>query len=108
MTAYVVVRLIIPTAVQQLKLSCPVILPTHWQVVVAEVGEVNEIVSATLGIEACSQAQIQDAHTLLLVLVDSIKLPALIAQIRLQYPLDTTLVVGCECRTFLPRTQPDG
>ena len=108
MTAQVVVGLIIPSAVNQLELSRPVIFPTCCQVVVVEVVVVNEIVHTSMCIETGSCAEVQYAHTLVPMFIDSIKLPTFVVQVGVEHIGDAVLIVSGKCGALLPRTQVNG
>ena len=108
MTAQVVVGLIIPSAVNQLELSRPVIFPTCCQVVVVEVVVVNEIVHTSMCIKTGSCAEVQYAHTLVPMFIDSIKLPTFVVQVGVEHIGDAVLIVSGKCGALLPRTQVNG
>ena len=98
MPADVVVGLVVPTAIHQLELAGPVVVPARGQVVVEEVLVVHEVVGVAIGIETGTHAKIQHLHLLDVMLVGGVELPALILQIGAQQFHDTPLVVGRQHR----------
>ena len=104
--AEVEVGFIIDSTVEQLEITAPVIFPAFRQVVVAEVGVVHEVVVASVGIEAVAHSHVQITQSYNLLLPLGVKFPTLILEIRLQYILDTTLVIHRDHRSsVIPGTE---
>ena len=103
--AQVVFRLIVPPAAQQLEIARPVIVPALGQVVVAEVGIVNEVIAAFAGVEAATHTHIELAQRVELVLDGRVKLPPFIVDGGVVDTLNASFVVNGEDRPFLPGTE---